>query len=260
MNVTSVAYQPQALGLFQNAPSAYGNGGALAAPTLATDPERTHEAATGFAQSLTLRLQQAQAEGEEKDTSSLASALVDTVDYIGQQFGADAASAAMGIVYSRVGEGEITEDSLGKGLLDVIRFTDRNFGFEGGDKLIGRFNGSLNDALNEYFDNGLNEQFYASTPQTATITQAIDSMLGTVQDQLGDDLADTVADILRAGLEDGLTMTNLRKGVAQAKQYLASSAEPGAASVLAQAAQDSLGQLGAEAAPAAVGATLDVTV
>ena len=155
MNVTSIAYQPLGFG---PTPSA-NDGNRPPAPTLAASPEHTHKAATGFATDLALRLSQARDGENGKDASPLAAALVDTMDYIGDEFGADAATAAMGIVYSRVGNGDITEDSLGKGLLDVVRLIDRTFGFEGGDKLLNRFNGDLNDTLNEYFDNGLTEQF-----------------------------------------------------------------------------------------------------
>lgn len=262
MNVTSIAYQPQSLGLFQTPATTGGAATNYTQPVLADDAERTHDAATGFAQHLTLRLQQAQGQNgdEQKDTATLASALINAVDYIGEEFGSDAATAAMGIIQSRVGNEEITEDTLGKGLLDVIRFADRNFGFEGGDKLIAHFNGQLNDAINGYFDNGLTEQFYAVTPQTATIAQAVPHILDTVRQEAGDVLADSVADIIGNSLQDGPTMTNLRKGIARAKNHLAQNGQPGAASVLAHAAQDALGTLGPTPAAPPVGTMLDVAV
>jgi len=253
MNVTSIAYQPLTI----TAPTSerQQSTGLL----LPQGMDRTHDAATGFATDLTLRLQ-TQADQSENDTSDLASALINSVDFIGDQFGPDAATAAMGIVYSRIGEDEITEDALGKGLLDVIRFMDRNFGFEGGDKVIAQFNGELNDALNSYFDNGLSEKFYAGTPESGTIVQALPELIQQVQNTFGDEIAQSVADIIEDNLESGLTMTNLRKGIAQAKNHLARNGEPGAASVLAHAAQGIMDGLSPESAATTKGFTLDIAV
>lgn len=252
MNVTSITYQPLSVAAF-GAQREESQG-----PQLAESLSRTHEAAEGFATDLSLRLS-TQAGNEDKDGSSLAGSLLDAIDFIAEEYGSDTATAAMGIVYSRIGEGEITEDSLGNGLLDVIRFMDRDHGIEAGDKVMSRFNGALNDAMNEYFDNGLTEKFYAVTPQTGTVAQAVSQMVDRVQQSFGEELAQNVSDLLQDSLEDGLNMTNLRKGIARAKNHLAVNGEPGAASLLAHAAQDALSAL-APGQTAPKGATLDIAV
>lgn len=253
MNVTSVAYQPLSL----TAPTTQRQ--LSAGLQLAQSVERTHDAATGFATDLALRLQ-TKAGDTGQDTSSLASSLIDSIDFIGKQFGADAATAAMGIVYQRIGDGNISEDALGNGLLDVIRFMDRNFGFEGGDQVMAQFNGALNDAVNDYFDNGLSEKFYAVTPETTTITQAVPKLVDQIQQAYGDQMAQSVADVIESNLESGLTLTNLRRGIAQAKNLLSQGATPGAAALLAHAAQDILGRLGPGPAGQSKGTTLDIAV
>lgn len=257
MSVSIAAYQDLWADRTLWSGSSTATGLVAAAGDPSQEAQRTHDAATGFATDLTLRISQARDEGD-KDTSSLAAALVDAVDYLGDTFGADTADAAMGIVYSRVGDDEITEDSLGKGLLDVIRFVDRNFGFEGGDEVIARFNGDLNDSLNEYFDNGLSEQFYAVTPQTATIVQAVPSLVESVR-AAGDEAADAVADLLRESLEDGPTMTNLRRGLSEARDYLDENGLAEASAALDQAARGILSPLG-ESTAAPKGATLDIAI
>lgn len=253
MNVTAIAYQPLSItAATQERQQSIG----LQQPK---DTDHTHDATTGFATDLALRLQ-AQADSDDTDVSTLASALMDSMDFIGNEFGADAATAAMGIVYSRLGNDEITEEALGNGLLDVVRLMDRNFGFEGGDKVMAQFNGELNNALNNYFDNGLTEKFYAATPESGTITQAVPQLVQQVQDAFGDELAQSVADIIDDNLESGLTMTNLRKGIAQAKNHLARNAEPGAASLLAHAAQGVMDGLTPESTLPTTGTTLDIAV
>jgi len=253
MNVTSATYQPLSVTAFGT--QAEESRGFTPAASL----ERTHEAAEGLASDLTLRLT-SYSQDEDKDSSSLASSLIDSIDYIAQEFGSDAASAAMGIVTAGIGEGEINEDALGNGLLNVIRFMDRNFGIEGGDKVMAQFNGELNDAMNDYFDNGLTEKFYAVTSETSTISQAVSSIVTDLQEAYGEDLAQTVSDLIQDNLEDGLTMSNLRQGIAQAKNELAANAAPGSAAFLAQAAQDVFAQLDPSQGAAPKGTQLDIAI
>ena len=91
----------------------------------------------------------------------LEKALGGTVAYMANKHGEKAASAMIGLVYKRLGEENITEQSLGNAFLDVTRFIDANFGTAEGDAFMAHLNSSLNDSLNEFFDNGLNETFMA---------------------------------------------------------------------------------------------------
>lgn len=92
----------------------------------------------------------------------LESALADTVAYMAEQHGEQAGAALMGIVYKRLGNGEVTEESLGNAFLDVTRFIDAAFGIAKGDAFLEHLNGDLNNSLNAFFDNGSNEVFFAS--------------------------------------------------------------------------------------------------
>ncbi|MCC8193984.1 MAG: hypothetical protein LIP28_04995 [Deltaproteobacteria bacterium] len=89
----------------------------------------------------------------------LESALSGTVAYMANTHGEKAASVMVALVYKRLGEGEINELTLGNAFLDVTRFIDRNFGTGAGDAFMAHLNGSLNDSMNDFFDNGLNESF-----------------------------------------------------------------------------------------------------
>ncbi|SBV91020.1 exported hypothetical protein [uncultured delta proteobacterium] len=89
----------------------------------------------------------------------LESALSGTVAYMADKHGEKAASAMIALVYKRLGDGEINEESLGNAFLDVTRFIDANFGTGAGDNFMAHLNGSLNDSMNAFFDNGLSETF-----------------------------------------------------------------------------------------------------
>lgn len=144
---------------------------------------------------------------EQPDASRLGSALAQTAEFIRSEFGDDAATAAMGIVYKNAGNGPLSEDSLGKGLLNVVRMVDRNYGFAAGDKLMGHLNGELNNALNDYFDNGFQETFFAVSPETSQgIATALNAAnLGGSLDNV--DLPSLI-DMLRDSLEEGGALTD----------------------------------------------------
>lgn len=133
------------------------------------------EAAKGFASDIVLR---AEASGRNNNapgqTSEIADrdiqqvrefekSLQDTIHYLAQNHGKSAASAAMGIIYKSIGENQVTETTIGEALLDVTHFIDANFGFKSGDSFIEHLNEDLNDSLNNFFQNGKNEQFIAIT-------------------------------------------------------------------------------------------------
>ncbi|NMC48735.1 MAG: hypothetical protein GYA47_04800 [Desulfovibrio sp.] len=132
-------------------------------------------------------------DGQDLKGSALASALADAVDFIRQEYGSDAATAAMGLVLQNVGEGELTEDSLGDGLVAALTFIDKNLGIAAGDAVMAEFNGALNTAINRYFENGVEEEFVA----VETSTDASGTLAGTV--------AQAVAGTEDAGESDAAT-------------------------------------------------------
>lgn len=186
---------------------------------------------------------------QDAERSALAGALADSVRWMATNHGDAAATAIMGIVYKRVGDGPVTEDALGNGLLDAVRFVDRQFGTTAGDAFMAKLNGdggaagtSLNDALNKYFDNGLNERFMVAgsgnlaamavqqaEAAKATLTQRADS---------GEDGGDGAADPLKS-LLDMLRKMNAEDG--------------------ASGASGATGTTGATATTAASGGTAGVT-
>ena len=133
--------------------------------------------------------------GEAKDTGGLRDQLASTMDWVRDRFGDDTAAAAAGMIIKSTSSG-VTEETLGDGLLNVLKFIDRNFGTNAGDQAIAKFNSGINPTLNEFFDNGLNETFHvaessggASQSAAGTFAQAAQSADGTVadaQDELND--------------------------------------------------------------------------
>ncbi len=155
---------------------------------------------------------------------NLQAALADTIEDIREQHGDAAATAVMGIILKGVGDGAGGEDALGNALVSSLKFIDRNFGIAAGDAAMARYNGALNSAVNEYFQNGRDEMFYASDGSGGT-TEKIKGILGTalsrVAERFGKDAAATVADILTSTLEQaGLTRKGLGQAVAAADDYL----------------------------------------
>ncbi|WP_338668976.1 hypothetical protein [Pseudodesulfovibrio methanolicus] len=110
--------------------------------------------------------------GEVKDSDGLRDQLASTMDWVREKFGDETAAAAAGIVIKATSSG-VNEDSLGNGLLNVLKFIDRNFGTNAGDTAIAQFNSGINTALNDFFDNGQNEIFHvAESTGEASATQA----------------------------------------------------------------------------------------
>ena len=106
------------------------------------------------------------------DLKALEKALAGMMDKIVEKFGAQAGGVAQALVYKKVGEDEITEDNLAGGLLDALKFIDRQFGPEAGDELIAFMNDGINKELNAFFNNGHNEEFYVSTDATEAAASA----------------------------------------------------------------------------------------
>lgn len=98
--------------------------------------------------------------GQTRDAAGLRDAMASTLDWVRDSFGDETGAAASGMLLAAT-SGEVSEATLGEGLLDVLRFIDRTQGIAAGDQAIGRFNSGINEQLNAYFDNGQSELFYA---------------------------------------------------------------------------------------------------
>lgn len=133
-------------------------------------------------------------EGTDAKGAALAASLADAVDFIREEYGSDAATATMGLVLQNVGDGALTEDNLGDGLVAALKFIDRNLGTAAGDRVMARFNGSLNDSMNSYFENGHEELFVAV--QGGTVSFGAGTAL--TMDQLAGEAADS------GSAEDGI--------------------------------------------------------
>lgn len=180
--------------------------------------------------------QEQQPAAESRDAGELEAALGRAVDFIESNFGEKAATLTMALVYKNIGDGPVTEDALGQGLLSALKVIDRDFGIEAGDRLMAFLNNDLNQAMNDYFDNGLMETFYAVGSEPGQVApSALTTALGKVAENYGQEAADTVLDILKQGLEGG-TPKSLNKSVAEARHYLQEQyGPPGHADVPGQA-------------------------
>lgn len=154
-------------------------------------------------------------EGEaqsSKDPSELAGALSRAADFIENKFGHEAATAFKGIVISSSGD-EITEDSLSRGLLKSVQFIDRNFGFAAGDEVMENFNSDLNKSINDYFENGFQEHFFAADPGTAA-KLTLQNTFAQVSTQFGEKAVENIKSLIEEVLqEEGNSLTSLKKGL-----------------------------------------------
>lgn len=115
-----------------------------------------------FANEVIRRMEETEGEGgQAKDKSDLRHSLGQTMDWIREKFGDETAAAAAGMVLQSTSNG-VNEESLGNGLLNTLKFIDRNFGYAAGDEAIAKFNGGVNEAINNYFENGKAEIFFAA--------------------------------------------------------------------------------------------------
>ncbi len=144
----------------------------------------------------------ADAEAKKSHAEKLEKALAGTVQYMTDNFGDKAGTAMMGLVYKRLGDGPVTEETLGRALVDVAKFVDRNFGIAEGDGFMEHLNGDLNKSLNAYFDNGLNEEFFAASSLPGQAGNAA------VPSALGEKIRERLADAMKSILD---SYTELRE-------------------------------------------------
>lgn len=219
-------------------------------------------------------LQNLQLDGQETDAEDLGDSLARAVDYIRDNFGDKAASATIGLIYQNIGDGPITEENLGDGLVSAIKLIDSNFGFAAGDQVMGYFNNGINDAMNAYFDNGLMEEFYATSGSGAagsgatggsSLPQAITTALGRIAEDTDEATASSLMEILTSSLEEnGKSLDSLKTALDEAQSYLDASFDAetaaGIGSALSQGLAQSLPDAPMLQAMNQQGALLDITV
>lgn len=164
-----------------------------------------------------------------------------------KEFGHAASVAVMGIFAAAVDDGGVSEEAIGEAMLDSVRFMDRNFGFAAGDKLMGMFNRDLNKRVNQYFDNGFNEQIYVKGDLTGAITKAVNEVSAIVMERFGQEDAEAVTAMISEALEEsggslgGALRSSLRDAAAYLEEKYGAEAVAGLGLDLAQAAYSPAG-------------------
>lgn len=146
-----------------------------------------------------------------ENAQRLENSLANTLESISAQYGRQAATAVMGTIYKSIGDGPVTEENLGQGFLEAIKLVDKNFGIAEGDKLIANLNEDLNKSLNEFFDNGYEEIFFATTPTEQLQFEL--SRAGQSAVNLGDAIGDMVRTV--TGLTDTTLTDKSKKSLQQ---------------------------------------------
>ena len=154
--------------------------------------------------------------GEARDVSGLRDSLADALDWVREQYGDEAGAAAAGMLMAST-SGGVDEDAVGDGLLDTLKFIDRNFGVAAGDAAIAKFNSGVNRELNEYFDNGQNELFYvadsgASAETSGDISARFFARAMEASSEEGGDAASVTEQLLeqlKADLDESAELTDL---------------------------------------------------
>lgn len=143
---------------------------------------------------------------KQRQLDELQSGIARSISYVAQKYGEEAGTTAMAIMYKRLGDTEegISEQALGQAFLDVTAFLDKNASIEAGDDFIRYLNNTVNEAMNEYFDNGLNEEF-----------MAVSSSLNQVLAQDGEQLIDAGSEL--AGNQQNAILALLEEARAAAK-------------------------------------------
>ncbi len=264
--------------------------------SLNTEIDSDNEVTSAFAQDIVLRLQSAasedestygvsdtdailsnaggiqglQLDGEGTDAQELGDSLARAVDFIRENFGDEAASATIGLVYQSIGDGAITEDNLGEGLVSAVKLIDSNFGFAAGDQVMSYFNSDINDAMNSYFDNGLMEEFYASTSSgsdtgSSSLPQSITTAIGQIAEETDEETASSLMEILTSSLEEnGKSLDSMKSALQEAQAYLNETQDSETAASLGATLSQGLAQSLPDApmfqAMNQQGALLDITV
>jgi hypothetical protein len=155
-----------------------------------------------------------------KDDASLRDSLGAALDWVRNSFGDETGAAASGMMLAATAE-TVSEETLGQGLLDVLRFIDRTQGFAAGDQAIARFNSGINGQLNAYFDNGKSETFMAvqsgSDGSEATRLFLRSAATATAATKATPDPTAQLLDALRQDLEESAGLQSLAEQLRSAQ-------------------------------------------
>jgi hypothetical protein len=263
LTYSSTGYDPQSLLQSLTGSSNYSSSSKPSEVAYASHGEQTSSSSLSetFSDEILRRLAAQQSEeaasedgGETAgNAAALGESLADALNYIEENFGEDAASAARGLILQKTSSG-ITEDSLSSGLLSVIKMVDSAYGFSAGDKVISKFNGALNNSLNEYFDNGYNEKFMAAPVGTSAALQAISSGLSDFSAVYGGEAGQSLLSIIQQTGEDGGLRQSLTAWMNELNETYGEEAVSAASSMLSQNLS------GLSSITATPGAMLDVVV
>jgi hypothetical protein len=180
---------------------------------------------------------QAAETGQTRDAAGLRDSLASALDWVRDSFGDETGAAASGMLLAAT-SGEVSEETLGDGLLDVLRFIDRTQGIASGDQAIARFNSGVNAQINAYFDNGRSEIFHVAQSGDTDSGQSVSarSFLRAAQAAAaGSDAPDPTAQLLEALKQDLEETAGLQDLASQLEGEFGLS-QGGAARALTQAA------------------------
>lgn len=192
----------------------------LKTPTSTKDKEDLKLTPRDFSEGLVLRLKPGGNDKEGKKRTALTESLTDSLSFIRDNFGVSTANASTALINEALKDKEIiSEEDLGEGLLSVIRLIDGKYGISAGDRVMSQFNGELNDALNNFFENGLTEKFYAAGSSTP-VSDLLPEVYEEVAKVFDEDTANGLAEIMRASLDQKLSPKSFREGLVKAAEYI----------------------------------------
>jgi hypothetical protein len=177
---------------------------------MAVRTKHSEDASAAFAQNVAQRIEASMAKtdrdsqkngskGTTRDSSELSASMARAMEFIRSEFGDRAATTTMALVYKGLSKDEITEEQLSQGLLSAMALIDRQFGFAAGDKVIDFFNSDLNKAVNDFFDNGQNEVFFAAEPGAHAQSLSASGLAQETTTEANKEAANSILELLRQG-------------------------------------------------------------
>lgn len=131
--------------------------------------------------------------------AELATSLSKAASWLEERFGAGVRGAFVGRVLGAAANAKGDESAFAEGLLDAVRVVDKRFGFEAGDQVMAFFNEDLNKAVNGYFDNGVNEVFFAVQAKPEALVLSLKKTAPNLTDAEATNLVDALLAELKRG-------------------------------------------------------------